>query len=130
MSIEAVEEFFEKAEDDASLREAIRSMLEGKEAFGCCAFAALAAEHGFQFTPEEMHDGIERLRKLDEERELTDEDLEHVAGGTRQHFMLPHFVPGMSTRMVSVLYGVPGRRGPGANALYMVPVYGIPDRRF
>jgi predicted ribosomally synthesized peptide with nif11-like leader len=124
MSVQAVERFFEKAENDVALQAEIKEMLEGKEEFGCCAFAALAAEHGFEFSAEEMHDGIERLRRLDDERELTDEDLENVAGGAGQLSVLPHFVPGMRTQMVTILYGIPGRTGAAANA-----VYSVPDRR-
>jgi predicted ribosomally synthesized peptide with nif11-like leader len=119
MTIEAVEKFFEKADEDKALQAQIREMIEGKEEYGCCAFAALAAEHGFEFTPEEMHEGIERLRELDEERELTDEDLEHVAGGASQQlFALPRYVPGMSTQMVSLRYGIIGQRGTNALVLY------------
>lgn len=124
MSVEAVERFFEKADNDVALQAEIRSMLEGKEEYGCCAFAALAAEHGFEFSADEMHDGIERLRRLDDERELTDEDLENVAGGVKQFSVIPHMVPGMRTQMVTILYGVPGRTGLAANA-----VYSVPDRR-
>jgi predicted ribosomally synthesized peptide with nif11-like leader len=121
MSVEAVKEFFEKADTDEALQAQIQEMIEGKEEYGCCAFAALAAEHGFEFTAEEMHDGIEQLRSSEDERELTDEDLENVAGGAGYpSFVLPHFVPGMNTRMVNILYGVSGQRGSMAQ-----PMYGI-----
>jgi predicted ribosomally synthesized peptide with nif11-like leader len=124
MSMEAVEKFFDKAEQDESLKKELASWVEGYEDVSCVHLTTLAADHGFEFTPEELHDAIEEVRKKEEGgQELTDEDLENVAGGRSFRLArIPRFVPGLRMPMMRLLYGIPGSSGAGsANVLYGVP---------
>ena len=66
MSDEAITRFFQMLNDDRELRDDFKSALE-------VAVVELAARHGCDFTADEL-----ALRLADE---LSDEDLENVAGG-------------------------------------------------
>ena len=128
MGTNQVEKFFEKAAVDVSIQEELGSLMEDGGAVACCTFSALAARHGFEFSPEELHDAIEELRRSEDGQELTDEDLELVAGGTPPlAYRIPYRLPGPQgggRPMVQVRYGVPGRPGSCSGSVtlrYAVP---------
>jgi len=73
MSKEAVLEFVQKVSADESLEAEIETAISGKQGSDAAnAIAGVGAKHGYTFTAEE----IEAQRE-----ELSDEDLEEVAGG-------------------------------------------------
>jgi predicted ribosomally synthesized peptide with nif11-like leader len=124
MTIEAIENFFKKAEQDENLKKELAFWVEGNEEISCVYLTTLARDHGFEFTPEELHDAIEEVRKREQDgQELTDEDLENVAGGARYRMArIPKIVPGLRIPMMRLLYGIPGSSGAGsANVLYGMP---------
>jgi predicted ribosomally synthesized peptide with nif11-like leader len=128
VSMDPVKAFFEKAAHDAGLQAEMVKVLENGAEYGCCTFSALAARHGFEFTPEELHDAIEELRTSLDGQELTDDDLDAVAGGIAPlPFRVPLYLPlppGLPPiQAPQMRYGVPGRSsdsGP-VNARYAVP---------
>ena len=85
MTIENMQKFIEKAGEDDALLSALSQKLEaaesGKEA---AAVVQLGSKHGFQFTEAEALQAYEFLKLSDAKSsgdELTDEQLEMVAGG-------------------------------------------------
>ena len=79
MSTQAVESFYNKVLRDPGLQERFKAA-SGEEAFVQLA-VNLGAQNGFSFTPDEVR---ERLKQVagDNEAELTDRQLETVAGGS------------------------------------------------
>jgi predicted ribosomally synthesized peptide with nif11-like leader len=125
MSVDPVKAFFDKAAHDAGLQAEMAEVLEVGAEYACCTFSSLAARHGFEFSPEELHDAIEELRNGLDGQELTDDDLDAVAGGTDpKPFRVPLYLPlPMGTPAPRMRYGIPGRSrntGP-VNARYAVP---------
>jgi predicted ribosomally synthesized peptide with nif11-like leader len=76
MSMEALREFLQKASEDEELEKKIEEAV-GDEA-GPDRFVALGQENGFEFSPREA---VYHLYEL-QNQELSDDDLENVAGGT------------------------------------------------
>lgn len=74
MSKEAIKDLWKAAAQDGKLKERLEQSREMHE------FLAIAAEHGHSFTSEELLESI-RPTPEDEPEELTDEQLERVAGG-------------------------------------------------
>jgi predicted ribosomally synthesized peptide with nif11-like leader len=113
MSYDAIGEFFKRAEEDSVLQEGLRAVAEGGADDACGALTALAVEHGFQFTVEELHDALEGARRSEGDGELSDDDLEAVAGGVmRSQLHLPMYLPGVpNSRTLVMKYGLsPGGR--------------------
>ena len=85
MSKEAVAEFLIKLEEDPGLQEALRAVVSdrGKQPslYGQEA-VEFAGTHGYEFTLEELQDHFLALTPDVPERELSDAELEGVAGGT------------------------------------------------
>lgn len=76
MSIKALEQFYDKVQKSGRLEaEATSALQKGPE-----ALVALGAREGFSFSTEELSAGLE---KLTGGRELSDTDLDLVAGGSR-----------------------------------------------
>ena len=89
MTNQAVSLFLEKVAADEQLQSQLAEVLESAEdAEGADreAAAGLAKEHGFDFTSEELWAEIQKrqaeFQQRQEAGELTDEELEAVAGGT------------------------------------------------
>lgn len=78
--------FLEKARTDVRLQHAIEALVRQQGGFPVISgaqLAALAREHGIQFTTDELHELVSA-----DPHELTDADLEQVTGGQaagRQH---------------------------------------------
>ena len=88
MTNQAVSLFLEKVAADEQLKSQLAEVLESAEdAEGADreAAAGLAKEHGFDFTSEELWAEIQKrqaeFQQRQEAGELTDEELEAVAGG-------------------------------------------------
>ena len=77
MSMEALREFLEKASKDSELEKKVEEVVEDEA--GPDRFVALGQEHGFEFSPREA---VYHLYEL-QNAELSDEQLESVAGGGR-----------------------------------------------
>jgi predicted ribosomally synthesized peptide with nif11-like leader len=112
MTIRALADFLERANGDQALQAELSSAVEGKEESGCDELVRLAAGHGYHFTGEELHDALEKLRRQSTEGELSDDDLEAVAGGRTDFFRSFNTrVPWMSSPLFVLKYSVsPTRR--------------------
>jgi predicted ribosomally synthesized peptide with nif11-like leader len=83
MSTQAAAEFLDKIGEDASLLEELAKALEAED--DRTAAAQLAASKGYEVTPDELWEEVQK-RQADFSRrqdagELSDEELEAVAGG-------------------------------------------------
>jgi predicted ribosomally synthesized peptide with nif11-like leader len=74
MSIKALEEFYDKVRTNSTLEAEATAALQQ----GPAAVVALGAREGFAFTSDELAAGLE---KLSAGQELSDKDLDLVAGG-------------------------------------------------
>ena len=81
MSTEAVQEFLAEVGRDAELRQELRRAIQGKPTTGE-AIVEVAERHGHEFEVEEL-DEVVRAVRAQQTGELTDEDLESVAGGIK-----------------------------------------------
>ena len=79
MSIEAVNQFLEKVTQDNQLQEELTKAMEAED--DRQAVTDLANNKGYQFTVEELMAEIEKRQKALESGELSEEELESVAGG-------------------------------------------------
>jgi predicted ribosomally synthesized peptide with nif11-like leader len=83
MTIAAVQEFLSKVAEDQALQSELAQVLEAEN--DRQAVTDLASSKGYEFTPEELWAEIQRRQAEFERRkqagELSDEDLEEVAGG-------------------------------------------------
>jgi predicted ribosomally synthesized peptide with nif11-like leader len=77
MSQKAVAEFLRRVARDAQLRDRLNAAAAEDAA---PAVVAIAAELGFDFAVEELHQATEAIRNRGE-AELSDDDLAQVAGG-------------------------------------------------
>ena len=80
MSKEAVIQLLTRAESDAGLKQELETALESGEDRES-AFLQAAAKHGCDFTADEMQGVVTEADATPESAELSDEDLEKVAGG-------------------------------------------------
>ena len=80
MSDGAVMEFLKKVDGDPDLREKLERALDD-EGNAVASFLATAEEEGFQFTADEFLEVVQSRTVGDERAELSDDDLEAVAGG-------------------------------------------------
>jgi predicted ribosomally synthesized peptide with nif11-like leader len=80
MSGTDIREFFRRVEQDADLREEMDRAL-AQEQGAVTAFLAVAAARGFRFTAQEFVDALPAWRASRDGAELTDAELEKVAGG-------------------------------------------------
>lgn len=78
MSIETVNEFLVKVNEDLNLQEELAKAIEAKNAPK--AVIELAAKYGFIFTEEELISQTEQFM-ASQENELNEADLEAIAGG-------------------------------------------------
>lgn len=78
MSIQTVIQFIEDLKRDDSLGRELRSTMEAAED-PAAALMEFAAERGHTFTEEELRAALDRVAMAD--GQLSDEDLESVAGG-------------------------------------------------
>ena len=79
MSIEAVNQFLQKVSQDNKLQQELIEVME----FGQndrFAITELVVKYGFDFTPKELWQQVEKLHNNEQ---LEDEDLECVVGGSR-----------------------------------------------
>ena len=93
MTVEALSEFFNKVEEDVSLQKELESLrVEEQEAtIRYQALADFGHQHGYEFTTEEVEQ-LQQVRKAmlaEESEELSEEQLEAVAGG---FFKIPSFI--------------------------------------
>lgn len=81
MSIEAVTKFTDKLAQDESLQQELKSAIGDKEGLSASqAVAELGAKHGYNFSAEEAQQTREFVLESESD-ELSEEDLEAVAGG-------------------------------------------------
>lgn len=80
MSQQAVGEFFKRVEEDEKMRQTfmadVPQMIEGG-----APIVSFAAKHGFTFTEEELKKTAAAVGRKSTTGELTDSELEAVAGG-------------------------------------------------
>lgn len=95
MSIQAVNQFLTKVSYDKKLQtEFIQAMGINND---CAAGVKLAAQYGYQFTPQELATQIEKVVTGTLLEELSEEQLDAVAGGYSsklQSFDLEWLTPG------------------------------------
>lgn len=83
MAVSNIEAFWLKAKNDPKLQMELRSLQGGDLAESARKVATMAARYGFMFTAEEYEKAIQK-NALEEHAagdELSDDDLENVAGG-------------------------------------------------
>lgn len=82
MSQENVRLFFTKVKEINELQEQLKSLQQTAGGDLLSQAVNLGAEHGYEFTEEEMRDELQQISiSTVEEGELSDEQLEAVAGG-------------------------------------------------
>ena len=89
MSIDAAAEFWTKVDNDAAFQEDLFNsikMADGDE------IVEFAKQHGFDFTVEDLRE----LSEASDKEELSDDDLENVAGGVG----FSRFTPGRTSRFL------------------------------
>ena len=79
MSEEQLEAFLEKVQSDTSLQEKLKAAADANAAL------AIAKEAGFVITAEE-------IQSMQSATDLSDDELEGVAGGYNQHTAYPHCI--------------------------------------
>ncbi|AFY58613.1 bacteriocin propeptide, TIGR03798 family/class IIb bacteriocin, lactobin A/cerein 7B family [Rivularia sp. PCC 7116] len=80
MSIEAVNKFLDKVAQDSTIQEELAQAMQAEN--DRQAVVDLGAKHGFEFTGDELVTEIEKRQKAAAESgELSEEELEAVAGG-------------------------------------------------
>ncbi len=79
MSADAVAEFLTKVTESEDLMKEVIQVLDAED--DRTAVASLAAQKGFYFTPDELWAEVQRRQAEAPASELTDEELEAVAGG-------------------------------------------------
>ena len=110
MSTESVRRFLDKLQEDPSIE-------KGLAAAQAAAIVDYAARQGFDFTVEELTEITEALLKAGEtgqaDSELTDDELEDVAGGTIPTSLRDRGYTGATAAAVVtvVTYGAQGGRG-------------------
>ena len=91
MSIEAVNQFLTKVEEDQQLQAELAQAMEAED--DRQAATELAAKHGYDFTPDELASEIEKRQSEFQNNqtsdELSEEELEAVAGGACLKFRSP-----------------------------------------
>jgi predicted ribosomally synthesized peptide with nif11-like leader len=99
MSFETVNQFLQKVSEDTLLQEELTQVLDSAENDREAA-TELGAKHGYQFTSEELWQGIQNRQSefqvSQNQEELSDEELEAVAGGASPTLLVPiitHFIP-------------------------------------
>ena len=84
MTVEAVNQFLEKISEDEELQEELAATLESEDNDRAAA-TELGARYGYEFTPDELWQEIQNRQRefqsQEEAGELSDEELEAVAGG-------------------------------------------------
>ncbi len=84
MSVEAVTQFLEKVTEDEKLQQELTSTLESQENERAAA-TQLGARYGYEFTQDELWQEVQKRKNQAQQRqeagELSDEELEAVAGG-------------------------------------------------
>ncbi|MCA1993914.1 MAG: Nif11-like leader peptide family natural product precursor [Coleofasciculus sp. S288] len=82
MSVEAVAQFLERVNQDTALQQelaqAVESSAPGEDRV---AAAEIGAKYGYSFTPDEIGETMEAAQKQQSGEELSEEELEAVAGG-------------------------------------------------
>jgi len=110
MSTESVKKFLDKLQEDPSIE-------KGLAAAQAAAIVDYAARYGFDFTVEELAEITQKLLDAGETRqadtELTDDELENVAGGTIPISLRDRGYTGATAAAVVavVTYGAQGGRG-------------------
>ncbi|WP_083894164.1 Nif11-like leader peptide family natural product precursor [Rivularia sp. PCC 7116] len=85
MSIEAVNQFLEKVAKDSNIQEELVQAMQAEN--DRQAVVELGAKHGFNFTGDELMNEIEKRQKAAADSgELSEEELEAVAGGATPTF--------------------------------------------
>jgi predicted ribosomally synthesized peptide with nif11-like leader len=79
MSAQAAAEFLDKVGEDASLLEELAKAMEAEDDRG--AAAQLAISKGYEVTPDELWAEVQKRQAEAGQDELSDEELESVAGG-------------------------------------------------
>lgn len=85
MSTEQAQSFIEELEENESLQDEMRSLIQGGNNNGLEAEKILqkiidfASDHGYEFTAEDYKSAVNN--RQEQEGELSDADLEQVAGG-------------------------------------------------
>ena len=80
MSTQAVSDYLKKLDENLNLRNALLAALKGK-ADQALTIVKAGAQQGFEFTADDYNHVVDSLHTT-EEGELSDSDLESVAGGT------------------------------------------------
>ena len=84
MSAETVRVFLDKVAEDSALQAEVETMIQDKgegQMVSTGDLVAAGSRHGFEFTAEELRDEIVRQRGETAGRELSEEEMEGVAGG-------------------------------------------------
>ena len=106
MSLEAVNQFLERVNQDPALQQelaqAVESAAPGEDRV---AAAEIGAKYGYSFTPDEIGETMEATQKQQSGEELSEEELEAVAGG----FCTPALVVGAITLAGGVTASVASR---------------------
>lgn len=83
MSLEATQAFYKKVKSEHALQQEAEQAVQQ----GAAAVVALGAREGFQFSEEEV--AVELAALAAAENELSDSDLDLVAGGSRPNAAKP-----------------------------------------
>ncbi len=83
MSIKALNQFLQKANEDEQLAQEIANVLESEN--DTAAVIKLAQTKGYQFTADELLAEVHKRPYQQELEELSEEELEAVAGGFCTH---------------------------------------------
>jgi predicted ribosomally synthesized peptide with nif11-like leader len=87
MSMENARAFYEKVKADQILQQKIGELAKEKPAETEAIIIKVAGEKGFPFTLEEMRTVMKELtKKAPDHGELSDAELEAVAGGSKDYF--------------------------------------------
>ena len=111
MTIETVNQFLTKVNQDGNLQTELSQAMSTEDKYQ--ATTELAAKYGYEFTPEELSARIEELEsvraKESANEELSEEELEAVAGGVCTPLFTAGAAAGARTSVVSAA-SVSGRK--------------------
>ncbi len=122
MSKDAVVQMLSQVDAEPGLRDEFTAALEATEG-KAEAIMAVAEKHGYDFTPEEFRDVVSEAKASEGKSELSEEDLNQVAGGiidtntlqtnTLQSFTAPTISLAYSINSTLVPGGTLSMEGPG-----------------
>ena len=112
MSSQAVNQFLQKVVEDEQLQQELAQILESQDNDREAA-AALAAKHGYQFSPDELWQALQNRQSefeaMKNRGELQDDELEAVAGGKYGKLTATAIATGVAT-VSGILQGIGNNR--------------------